>query len=89
MSECEATDSRASFNTRVNTLLAAQGACAALAAGAVEDALPERLPPRDGEPGCGPLVVCGHIHHSLGYDEKIGPTRVVNAGPKGVVVGLW
>ena len=34
------------------------------------------------------LVVCGHIHDSWGYDGTIGPTRVVNAGPKGVVVDL-
>lgn len=34
------------------------------------------------------LVVCGHIHDSWGYDGTIGPTRVVNAGPSGVVVDL-
>lgn len=34
------------------------------------------------------LVVCGHIHDSWGCDEKIGPTRVVNAGPRGMVVEI-
>jgi len=32
------------------------------------------------------LVVCGHIHDSWGYDGVVGPTRVVNAGPNGVLV---
>lgn len=32
------------------------------------------------------LIVCGHIHDSWGYDETVGTTRVINAGPNGVVV---
>lgn len=34
------------------------------------------------------LVVCGHIHDSWGSDEQIGPTRVVNAGPSGMVAEI-
>lgn len=34
------------------------------------------------------LVVCGHIHDSWCSDERIGPTRVVNAGPRGIVVEI-
>lgn len=32
------------------------------------------------------LVVCGHIHECAGREERIGPTRVVNAGPAGLVL---
>jgi Icc-related predicted phosphoesterase len=32
------------------------------------------------------LVVCGHVHDSWGYDKPRGPTRIINAGPRGVVV---
>ncbi len=32
------------------------------------------------------LLVCGHIHDSWGTDETVGATRVINAGPAGVVV---
>lgn len=32
------------------------------------------------------LVVCGHIHDSWGFDGRIGPTRIINAGPQGVIV---
>ncbi|MEZ6241603.1 MAG: metallophosphoesterase family protein [Phycisphaerales bacterium] len=35
-----------------------------------------------------PLVVCGHIHESWGRDERLGVSRVINAGPRGVVVDL-
>lgn len=31
------------------------------------------------------LVVCGHIHGSWEEESTIGPTRIVNAGPR----GLW
>ena len=34
------------------------------------------------------LVVCGHIHDSWGYDGMEGATRIVNAGPKGVMVDV-
>jgi Icc-related predicted phosphoesterase len=34
------------------------------------------------------LVVCGHIHDSWGHDGQSGPTRVVNAGPRGMVVDV-
>lgn len=34
------------------------------------------------------LVVCGHIHDAWGYDGRVGETRIINAGPKGVVVEL-
>lgn len=30
------------------------------------------------------LVVCGHIHGSGGQQAEIGPTTVINAGPRGV-----
>jgi uncharacterized protein len=33
-----------------------------------------------------PLVICGHIHQCWGREAQIGPTRVVNAGPDGIVV---
>jgi Icc-related predicted phosphoesterase len=35
-----------------------------------------------------PLVVCGHIHDDWGKQVQLGPTRIVNAGPKGVVIDL-
>jgi Icc-related predicted phosphoesterase len=31
------------------------------------------------------LVVCGHIHGSAGQKARLGPTTVINAGPRGVV----
>jgi Icc-related predicted phosphoesterase len=34
------------------------------------------------------LVVCGHIHGCWGQESQVGPTRIVNAGPKGVWVDL-
>jgi Icc-related predicted phosphoesterase len=34
------------------------------------------------------LVVCGHIHQCAGQRSMIGETRVINAGPGGVVVEL-
>ncbi len=32
------------------------------------------------------LVVCGHIHSDWGKQMKLGPTKIVNAGPGGVIV---
>ena len=34
------------------------------------------------------LCVCGHIHDSWGYDARDGETRIINAGPKGVIVEI-
>jgi uncharacterized protein len=34
------------------------------------------------------LVVCGHIHEAAGEEAAIGASRVLNAGPSGVVVDL-
>jgi Icc-related predicted phosphoesterase len=30
-----------------------------------------------------PLAVCGHIHESWGEESQVGPTRIVNLGPRG------
>jgi Icc-related predicted phosphoesterase len=32
-----------------------------------------------------PLALCGHIHESWGEHATIGPTRVVNLGPEGML----
>ncbi len=34
------------------------------------------------------LVVCGHIHSDWGKSLSVGPTRVVNAGPRGQLLEL-
>jgi Icc-related predicted phosphoesterase len=34
------------------------------------------------------LVVCGHIHSDWGKQVTVGPTRIVNAGPKGVLIDV-
>ncbi len=34
------------------------------------------------------LVVCGHIHSAWREESAVGPTRIVNAGPKGMVVNI-
>jgi len=34
------------------------------------------------------LTVCGHIHACGGRTEKLGRTKVVNAGPRGVLIEL-
>ncbi len=34
------------------------------------------------------MVVCGHIHDSWGFDETVEETRVINAGPSGLVIEL-
>jgi uncharacterized protein len=35
-----------------------------------------------------PLAVCGHIHECGGEETTIGPTRLLNAGPDGIVVEI-
>ncbi|HYU59790.1 MAG TPA: metallophosphoesterase family protein [Solirubrobacterales bacterium] len=35
-----------------------------------------------------PLALCGHIHEGWGGESAIGPTRVVNVGPRGLLVGV-
>lgn len=35
-----------------------------------------------------PLALCGHIHESWGEEATIGPTRVVNLGPQGMLFDL-
>jgi uncharacterized protein len=35
-----------------------------------------------------PLAVCGHIHECGGEETTIGPTRLINAGPDGIVVQI-
>ena len=32
------------------------------------------------------LIVCGHIHSDWGRQVNLGPTRILNAGPKGAIV---
>lgn len=34
------------------------------------------------------LVVCGHIHSDWGKQVELGPTRILNAGPAGVVIEI-
>jgi Icc-related predicted phosphoesterase len=34
------------------------------------------------------LVVCGHIHQCWGRESRIGPTRVLNAGPYGTLLEI-
>lgn len=34
------------------------------------------------------LALCGHIHESWGREAEIGPTRVINLGPEGLLVDL-
>jgi uncharacterized protein len=34
------------------------------------------------------LVVCGHIHQCHGQEARIGPTRVLNAGPHGTLLDV-
>jgi Icc-related predicted phosphoesterase len=33
-------------------------------------------------------ALCGHIHESWGEEAEIGPTRVINLGPEGVLLEL-
>jgi len=34
------------------------------------------------------ILLCGHVHEASGIEEKIGKTRVINAGREGVVVEI-
>jgi Icc-related predicted phosphoesterase len=34
------------------------------------------------------VALCGHIHESWGERSTVGPTEVINLGPKGSVLGL-
>ncbi len=34
------------------------------------------------------LVVCGHIHSDWGKQVKLGDTKIINAGPAGVIIEL-
>jgi Icc-related predicted phosphoesterase len=45
-----------------------------LGSGAILEAIKAKRPP---------LAICGHIHESWGTESQVGPTRIVNLGPKG------
>ena len=32
------------------------------------------------------LALCGHVHESWGQESEIGPTRVINLGPQGMML---
>ena len=32
------------------------------------------------------LALCGHVHESWGQESEIGPTRVINLGPQGMIL---
>jgi Icc-related predicted phosphoesterase len=32
------------------------------------------------------LALCGHVHESWGEESRIGPTRVINLGPEGMIL---
>jgi Icc-related predicted phosphoesterase len=34
------------------------------------------------------VAVCGHIHECAGEESRVGPTRVLNAGPAGIFVDV-
>jgi Icc-related predicted phosphoesterase len=34
------------------------------------------------------LALCGHVHESWGQESEIGPTRVINLGPQGMMLEL-
>jgi uncharacterized protein len=34
------------------------------------------------------LAVCGHIHEAWGAEDEIGPTKVINLGPRGRLIDL-
>ncbi|MGH2963447.1 MAG: metallophosphoesterase family protein [Solirubrobacterales bacterium] len=35
-----------------------------------------------------PLALCGHIHESWREEDEIGPTRVINLGPAGLMIDI-
>jgi Icc-related predicted phosphoesterase len=35
-----------------------------------------------------PLAICGHIHQCWGREAQIGPTRLINVGPDGIMLEL-
>jgi Icc-related predicted phosphoesterase len=35
-----------------------------------------------------PLAICGHIHQCWGNEARIGPTRLINVGPDGIMLEL-
>ena len=34
------------------------------------------------------LVVCGHLHETAGFDKTIDGTRIINPGPKGMILDI-
>jgi hypothetical protein len=34
------------------------------------------------------LVICGHLHECAGKEDRIGKTRIVNPGPKGMILEI-
>jgi len=32
------------------------------------------------------LAICGHLHENAGKEDKIGKTKIINPGPKGMIV---
>jgi uncharacterized protein len=38
------------------------------------------------ESRCPRVALCGHIHESSGKQSRIGPTRVINLGPEGMLL---
>ena len=34
------------------------------------------------------IHICCHVHEAQGVEEKVGDTRVINVGPKGMIIEL-
>jgi Icc-related predicted phosphoesterase len=34
------------------------------------------------------LCICGHIHETFGKHDQIGNTKIINVGPKGVIINI-
>lgn len=34
------------------------------------------------------LCVCGHIHETFGKHDQIGKTKIINVGPKGIIINI-